>query len=308
MGVLYSRMNAPLKALDAYQHALKLVPQEPGLLLNVGLAYLKLDNHKAALPLFAMLASKPSRLQGQARELHAICQMQTGATAPAVATLEELAQQPGASPAVLHFLALGYVRLKQPERAQSLFDGMLRRLPVAEARFLEGRVWYDATVFDKALASYREAAQANANLPGLALELGKTLVSLRDYEPAEAALKQALQANPHDVEARYFLGALLVQQARHEEGQTMLEAVRAARPDLWGTSYYLGKAQLALGKPAAAVPLLREAARRAPDEAPVQYQLARALQASGQKAEAAAAFTRVAKLRADANRETIVMK
>ncbi|MFN8938536.1 MAG: tetratricopeptide repeat protein, partial [Acidobacteriota bacterium] len=75
-----------------------------------------------------------------------------------------------------------------------------------------------------------------------------------------------------------------------------------------GTSYYLGKGKLALGEAGAALPLLEQAARRAPGEAAVQYQLARALNALGRKGEAAAAFARVARLRAAANAESIVMK
>jgi tetratricopeptide (TPR) repeat protein len=290
LGVLYSRQNKPNLAIDTYQRALRLAPAEPGLLLNLGLAYLKLDNHAAAKPLFARLSTP------QARELHAICQLQTGEVAAARAALEQLPP----TPAVYHFLSLAYARQQDLPRAEATLAKLYAMLPPAEASYLEGRVWYDAALFDKALAAFEKS--------GHALETGKTLVSLRRNDEAAAALRRALEENPDDLEARYFLGALHVQQNEAQPALPLLEAVAAARPDLWGTSYYLGKAHLQLGNPRAALPLLETAAQRAPREANVHYQLARALQALGRAAAARQAFARVAQLRRDANPESIVMK
>lgn len=302
LGVVYSRLDQPARAIEFYRRALALLPGDAGLKLNLGLAHMKLDQYVAAKPLFAGLSTT------QGRELHAICQLQTGELEAATASLESLAAGPSASPAVLHFLALAYVRKQNLPRAEQIFQQLMARLPEAEAQFLEGRVWYEATIFDRALECYRRATVRNASLPGLSREMGKTLISLRNFEEAETALREALQQDEANLETRYFLGALLVQQGRPAEGVSLLEAVKTSRPDLWGTSYYLGKARLALGNSTAALPLLQEAARRAPNEAPVQYQLARTYQSLGRKQEAAAAFARVARLQSAANAESIVMK
>ena len=308
LGVLYSRRNLPIKAVEMYLRALRLVPNEPGLLLNLGLAYMKLEAYAKAKPLFAQLSLHPSPRQQQAVELLGICQLQTGEAASAIATLEPLLSAPQPSPGVYHFLALAYVKQQRQARAQEVLDQLLARLPAAQANYLEGRVWYDAAIFDRALVSFDKAAAADAQLPGLALERGKTQLSLRNQDEAARQLRRALEQDPGDLEARYFLGALLVQRGQNEEATPLLISVREARPDLWGTSYYLGKAQLALGNAAAALPLLKTAASRAPDEAPVQYQLARALQALGRKAEAQLAFAKVSRLQSKANSESILMK
>lgn len=307
LGVIYSRQNRPQKAVETYRRALRLVPHEPGLLLNLGLAYLKLDDYPQAKPLFAALATRPAPRQRQALELLAICQLQTGETALAIKNLEELAEGTQVSPGVHHFLALAYVKQKDLRRAEQVLHSLFRRLPPAQAHYLEGRVWYDSAYFERALVSFEKAAQSNPSLPGLALETGKTLVSLRNTSAALEQLRVAAQV-PEDVEARYFLGAVLVQEGQYEPAAPLLQSVSEARPDLWGTHYYLGKAQLALGHAAAALPLLQKAASRAPGEAAVQYQLARALQALGRKTEAQQAFARVARLKAQGNLETIVMK
>lgn len=304
LGVLLSRRNRPHEAIAIYKRALLLAPREPGLELNLGLAYMKLDDHAKALPLFASVAARQHPLATQAKELKATCQVQLGQISEALPTLEAL----NPTPNVLYALALAHVKSGAKEKAQPVFDRLLGQLPAAQAHFLEAQVWYNTGHFDQALASLDRAAAADANTPGLERERGKTLLSLRDNDKALAAFRAAIAADPHDTEALYFLGASLIQAGAHAEGRPYLEAVAKLRPDLWGTSYYLGKAQLALGKPKEALPLLAEAARRAPNETPVLYQWARALQASGRKLEADRLFRRVSQLQRQSAAEIIVMK
>ena len=296
LGVIYSRGDQPTKAISVYQRALKLAPAEPGLLLNLGLAHLKIDDFAQAKPLFAQLVRQPGSRQAQARELLAITQLQTGEIAAALAALTELAAAPSPSTAVLHFLALGHLKQGDKQAAAGVLDRLFALLPPARGHYLQGRVWYDAAVFDNALASYQKAAAIEPALPGLALETGKTQLSLRNAPAAEKSLRAAHAASPNNAEAAYFLGALLVQNGKPAEGAPLLKQVRSQRPDLWGTSYYLGKASLALGRAAEAIPLLQEALRHSPRESAVHYQLARALQAAGRGAEAKQAFAAVRRL------------
>lgn len=304
LGVLLNRRNRPYEAIAVYKRALLLAPREPGLELNLGLAYMKLDDHAKALPLFASVAGRQHPLAPQAKELKATCQVQLGQIAEALPALEAL----NPTPNVLYALALAHVKSGAKDKAQPIFDRLLGQLPAAQAHFLEAQVWYNAGLFDQALASLERARAANASLPSLDRETGKTLLSLRDNEKALAALRAAIAQDPTDLEAAYFLGAALVQTGAYAEGLPHLESVAKLRPDLWGTSYYLGKAQLALGNPKDALPLLAEAAKRAPNEAPVLYQWARALQSSGRKLEADRLFRRVSQLQRQAAAETIVMK
>jgi Flp pilus assembly protein TadD len=300
LGVVYSRQGRHLQAVTVYTAARKLAPTEPNLILNLGLAYLKLDDYAQAKPLFAQLSTP------QARELHAICQLQTGEVAAATAALEALAAKP--SPAVLHFLSLAYAKQNRLPDAQLTLDRLFASLPQAQAHFLEGKVWYEAALFDKALASFEKAFQSNPTLSGLARETGKTHISLHNDDAALQQLRRALAFDPDDIEAKYFLGAFLVQQSTPAEAIPLLQAVQDARPDLWGTFYYLGKAQLSQGKASLALPLLQQAATRVPNDTSVQYQLARTLQALGRKAEAAQAFARLSKLRAQSVPEQIQLK
>lgn len=293
LGVIYSRTDRPAKAVEIYQRARRLAPREPGLLLNLSLAYLKLDDYARAKTAAAeLLTIQPS---DQAAEILAIARLQTGELEAAVTVLERLAEAPRPSSGVLHFLALGYLKQQRRNDALPVMARLFEQLPPARAHYLEGRVWYDAALFEQARDSYAKAQEADPQLPGVALELGKTYVSLRDAGRAQEALRRALAQNSEDVEAKYFLGALLVQEGEGKAGLPLLEQVLTARPDLWGTHYYLGKAKVAAGRPADAIPHFEAALKLSPNEAPVQYQYARALQGAGRTEEAKRAFARVTK-------------
>jgi tetratricopeptide (TPR) repeat protein len=308
LGVVYSRSGQPVKAIAMYRRALQIAPDHPGLLLNLALAYLKLDDHAAAKPLLAKLLTLNPPDRSQAQELLAICQIQTNELVPALQALQHLAQSPAPSPGVLHFLSLAYLKNNQRDLAIGTLARLYDSLPAARAHFLEGRVWYDAALFDSALEAYDKAYALDAKLPSLALELGKTHISLRNSSDAETFLRAALAQDPGDIEASYFLGALLVQNGQHAEGAPLLETVKATRPSLWGTHYYLGKAKLALNQPKAAIPLLQQAAKLSPNESPVQYQLARAYQAAGRALEAKQTFAKVQKLQRQSQPEPLVLR
>ena len=289
LGVVYYRRDRVADAIGVYRRALKLAPNEPGLLLNLGLAHLKLEDYVAAKPLFAKLPPTP-----QTTELLATCRLFTGEVDRALASLEKLPRTTG----VLYLLGAGYLKMKNRARAQSAFQELLRTAArPAQAHYLLGKAYYQATLFDEADAAFRKALDLEPALPGLRLELGKTLISRRDHPGAEAELRAALTENPHDTGAAYYLGALLVLESRVEEAIPLLERARAARPEGWGAYYYLGRARLHTGQPASAIPLLEKAVHLNPNESSIYYQLARAYQAAGQAADAKRAQARFSKLR-----------
>ncbi len=289
LGVVYSRMQRVPDAIAVYRRALKLAPDEPGLLLNLGLAYLKLEDYNAAKPLFAALPVTP-----QSSELLATCRLFTGEVDAALATLEKLPRTPG----VLYLLGTAYLKKKDRPRAQSVFEELLTTsASPAQAQYLAGKAYYESTLFDEAAVAFRKALELDPSLPGLHLELGKTLISLRDNAAAESELRAALDRSPHDAAAAYYLGALLVLESRPEEAFVLLERARSARPDGWAAWYYLGRAKMQLRDTAAAIALLEKAAELNPDEAAIHYQLSRAYQAAGRPSDAQRAEARFSALR-----------
>lgn len=307
LGVIYSRTGRTREAIDAYQRALKLAPKDPGLILNLGLAHLKEENHASARPLFEQLAAtQPSNTRF--RELLATTMIYTGDTAKALPMLESLPP----SPNVLYLLGLAHLKLQNREKARQYLDESLpAAMTPAQAAMLRGKAHYDATLFDDAVREYRKARELDSALPGISLELARALVSSRDNDAAEAELRGILKNQPKNPDAAYLLGALLVLQGKEAEAEPLLEISRAAHPDAWGSYYYLGRAKLQTDNPKAAAPMLEKAALLNPDESAVLYQLSRALKAVGRDAEARKAAARVAELKRqgiDRDQQTVIVK
>jgi tetratricopeptide (TPR) repeat protein len=297
LGVVYSRTNQIGKAIAVYERALKLSPHDPQLELNLGLAYLKQDNHAAARPHFErVLAAHEDNLQ--ARKLVATCRLYMGEVPSAIKDLEVLRAQDPNNTGVLYLLGVGYIKDKQRVKARAILDEMFSSAASpAQASFILGKTYYDASEFSEAELLFIKARELDPNFPGLSLELAKTYLSERRNEEAVAQLRAILKEKPDDADANYFLGGALVQDGKYGEGISYLEKTRQLTPDAWGVFFYLGKAHLQLGQAALAATLLQHSIELNPLEASAFYQLARARRTLGQKRAAQAALKRVKELR-----------
>lgn len=276
-----------------YRRALKLAPQDSALRMNLGLAYLKEENHSAAKQIFQPLAqSNPN--DARLSELLATTQVYAGEAKVALTTLNRLPQTPN----TIFLTGLAYLKLGDREKARQILDESLpSAMTPAQAAFLRGKAYYDATLFDDAIREYKRARELDPKLPGLSLELARAMVSLRDNESAEVELRGILSKNPADADAAYLLGAILVQEHKEAEAVSLLEVARSARPDGWGAYYYLGRAKLQKNNAKEAASLLEKAADLNPDESAVFYHLSRALKAIGRDDDARKAAARVAELK-----------
>lgn len=308
LGVVYTRLNRTADAIRTYTLGLKLAPSDPLLNLNLALAYLKQDDHRAAKPrLEKVLAVRPGHRQAQ--ELLATTQILTGEVDTAVRTLETL-RSPGNTGA-LYFLAIGYLKQHRREEARKVMDDLFAKLSPAQANFLVGRAYYESAVFDEAIKALEQARALDPEIPGIWRELGKAYVSQRKSPEARAALTEALKRTPEDEEASYFLGALDVLEGRISDGIPRLEKARAARPDFWGSYYYLGRARLQLQDPHEAVKLLERAAELNSEEQSVFFQLSRALKLAGRDADSQRArerFTALMNRQRSREQEALVMR
>jgi Tfp pilus assembly protein PilF len=285
LGVVYSRMGRASDSVTVYRRALKVAPNDPLLNLNLALAYLKQDDHRAARPLLQKVVDvQPNNTQ--ARQLLATTQLFTGEVDAAMPQLEAMRGDPG----VLYFLAIGYLKQGNKQSAAQTMQEMFAKLQPAQANFLAGRAYYESTLFEESAAALEKARDLDAEVPGVWRELGKTYISLRQSEKARTALAEAIRRAPNDPEANYFFGAFLVQEGEMS-GVAHLKKARDARPEFWGSYYYLGKAT----NDAA---LLQRAAELNPNEPSIYYQLARLLKAAGRDAEARTAAGKSTELRA----------
>ncbi len=299
LGVVYSRTGRYPLAIDVYKRALKIAPGDKALSTNLGLAFLKQEQYRAALPIFEALAADPSNLQ--AGELVATCRLSLELYEPALAVLRPLLEVEPNNAGILYMEGVALTRLKRISEAQSAFTKMMTAANPAQANFLMGKASYETESFQQAAEFFQKALSADPSLDGVHRELGKTLISMHDDDNAERELRLAA---PDDGEAVYFLGALLSQR-NAPEAITLLTQARALTPDFWGPLYYLGRIDVEQGHYAQALPLLKNAAKQRPEESAIQYQLGRALQKLGREAEARAAFARVKEIKEKALRQEV---
>jgi Flp pilus assembly protein TadD len=305
LGILYARTNRTDQAIAEYQRALRLSPNDEAILLNLGIVYLKEELHGRALPYFErVLAIDPHNQQ--ARRLRDVCLLYTGQVLPAISDLKLLTKENPRDEQLLFLLGFAYLKNGDSKTAQALFNQMFETAGTARAQFLLGKASYEAALFPQAEESFLAVLRADAQFPGVHLELGKVYISERRTDDAVEQLREALKESPSDEEANYFLGSLLIRENRYEQGVPYLEEAKRLKPDSYGVYLYLGRAKLHLGQTSAAVTLLQKAVELNPDDASAQYTLARALKSSGQEVAATKAFERARTLNARALDETTI--
>jgi tetratricopeptide (TPR) repeat protein len=304
LGIIYSHTNRADQSIAVYRRALQVSPDDQPILVNLGLVYLKQEDHARALPLFArVVALDPKHLQ--ARQLLAVCRAYVGQLEPAIHDLEAMHDAAPRDEGVLFLLGFTYLKAHDEAKAKAILEQMFDVAGPVRAQFLLGKANYEAALFDRAEESFLEVVRLDANFPGVHLELGKVYICQRRTDDAIRELRLGIKDSQGEEESTYFLGGLLVQEGRFAEAVPYLERARMLRPDSWASYFYLGKAKLRLDKPAETVTLLQRSVALDPsDEASAYYLLGQALQACGREAEARAALARVRDLRAAALQAT----
>ncbi len=299
LGVVYSRQGLPARAVEVWERALPLAPSDAGLRVNLGLAYLRLEKYAKAREVLESVTT------AQGKELYATATLYAGDAARALKLLTQLPPAPG----VLYALALAQLKLGHRAEAAATFEHLLDgTLKADQVRFLKGKAFYESGLFDESVAEFTAITSPT---PGLALELGKVYVSLRDAAKAEEHLRAAVAEAPRESEANYFLGALLAQAGRAAEGLPFLDSAARARDDFWGAHFYRGRALLALGRAKEAVGELETARRLNAREPLIDFQLSRALAAAGRNGESKAAanrFKAAQAARRQAEQEALVLR
>jgi tetratricopeptide (TPR) repeat protein len=279
--VVYSCTGRFDKAIAVDKRALRLSPGDKGLLLNLGLAYMKQDSYADALPAFQkLIESDPRNLQ--VRELLATSGLHVGRIDRAVARLEILCGEDTQNAGIVYLLGVGYLKQNHADKGRRALETFLESAPPDQAGFILCKAYYESERFDEAAGFCRKILEIDPNFAGGHRELGKVFLSQRNPE-ATQELAVAVRQNANDSEALYFLGASLLQDGRMAEAKRNLERARELNPGFWGNYFYLGKASLQANQAAEAIPLLKKAAELNSSESAIFYQLGRALAATRQQ-------------------------
>jgi tetratricopeptide (TPR) repeat protein len=144
--------------------------------------------------------------------------------------------------------------------------------------------------FAAALAEYREAQLATADMPAGRLNLGVLHIHEGEQEQAVNAYRTAIDMDPYFLPARVNLANLYNAMGRNPDAERELREAIARAPEQGELHYSLGLLLAEDGRLAESADALGEAAKRLPKRQRVHYNYALALQKLGRLGEAETAY------------------
>jgi tetratricopeptide (TPR) repeat protein len=245
LGAAYARAGRYEDAIAQYQHALRAQPGNVPVELNLALAWYKTGETEKAAPVFEKVHNAaPGELQPAL--LLADCWLAMGRNKDVISLLAPFSGGKPENPAVQYALGTAYVRDNQIERGQVLIDRILRDGNSAEARLLMGTTKLNVSDFSGALEDLTQAVKINPKLPDVYSYYGIALLRTGDQKGAAAAFRQALEANPNDFNSNLQLGVLAKMDENYDEALRYLNRSLLVRPGDIGVRYQL--ASIAFGQ------------------------------------------------------------
>jgi tetratricopeptide (TPR) repeat protein len=116
-------------------------------------------------------------------------------------------------------------------------------LYMAHVRLAE--IYENAKMFPQAIASRRNAVNANPEDESLVLDLGKTLATAGQAQEAVKVLRQANAANPRDPRPPFYLGLVLEQAGQKDEARAAFTQFTSLAPSRYDRQIAIAKQHLA---------------------------------------------------------------
>jgi Flp pilus assembly protein TadD len=242
LAVAYMREKRWDEALVELRKAELLSPNEPGIQLNIGLAYYRRNDFVAAIkPFSAILQRKPDSLQ--ARYLLGLCYFFTDKYKEAKDTLAPLWPSELNNLNYLYVVSIAANKSADGALQKQAFDQMLvigRDKP--EFHLYLGKAWLAKDNTVKALEEFRAAEAAQPQLPMVHYFLGRILLEQHADELAETELQKDVAIEPGFPYNYEDLGILYAESDRPEKAEkSFLQAVQLDRTLV---NSYLGLAKV----------------------------------------------------------------
>jgi len=278
------------KALEQFQAAAKLRPDDPAIQFNVGLALFRMGRYQEALkPLGLALPHAPSAKE--ARYLRGIIFFQLRAFDACARELESLRADPRYGEHVLYMLVESYRNASDAKRSQEAFVELGSRYP--DSAFLHKLMGmaYDWQSNDaKALEEFQQALRVNPRMPEMAFAIGYIYFKQQKYEDARAWLARELALDPCYSKAHHYLGEMDLAEEKRDEAAARYRKAMECDPQFADPYIGLGMVLEQRGEMEQAVKMYREAVRLNPKDMRAHYKLGLALHRTGRREEGDAEF------------------
>jgi tetratricopeptide (TPR) repeat protein len=251
-GMLLEETGRGPEAARAYEKALKIMPNDPGLLFNFGVNQLALGDNDQAIRLF----------------------------------LRHLSIQPKDADA--HFyLAQAYHRNGQEDLALEAVRECVKIAPGnAQAWQKYGELTCGSGDNDAGLRLLLKARQLDATLERIDFDIGTASYNSMDFANAARSSARAVEKQPRDLNALALLASSEVKLSHWQEARSVFERILAIKSDDGDSLLGLGDCQLELKQYVEAINTLRRALAVDPSQSQAHYYLSRAYAALGRTDEA----------------------
>ncbi len=201
------------------------------------------------------------------------------------------------SQALLNNAGNHYVACRQPEKARTYFERLLKLNPAHVNANLQLGQLAQSLPHNEGVAVVNELAKSAGNDPRLLFSLGLAAGRVGAYEKAEAAFSALLARFPEDFDVLYNLGLAAARAGHLDRAQHTFEAALKAKPGNVDTLYELGRVEANRKDYNRAIYLLAQARKQAPQRPDVLLALARAAQMAGYYGDSILAYDDYLKLR-----------
>jgi tetratricopeptide (TPR) repeat protein len=290
-------------ALDQFQKAVALAPDDPALHFNVGLALFRLERYRDALAELDQSLRHPAS-EPNARFLRGNIYYQFGELERCAAEFEKVREHPRYGEAALYRLADAYRRLGRIEASQQAFVELNRLYPDSPfAHQLMGMAYDSMHQPAEALREFEAALNGNPRLPEAAFGAGFVRFKEGNLDQAAQWLRREIELDPCHAASLRYLGEIALRQAHYQEAAERFEQSAHCNPNEPQTYLGWGTALERLQQVEAALKLYQKAVEMDSESSDAQYRLGRVLQSLGRTEEARAAFERVKQLRSQYNEQ-----
>lgn len=276
------------QAIELLKRAHHLVPGDPDIALNLGLACVRAGRFTEALePL--KLAVADSHKKDTARFLLGTAYFETRQFQLAAEQLELIRSHPEFAENALYFLEESYRKSGNGARAEQAFLDLTKLKPdSALVHKLLGTAYDTQGRFPEALAEFQTASLLDPGLPEVRFDAGLLCLKLHDEAAARKWFEAELKLNPCYAAAHYYLGDIDRKASRWVSAAGYFRKAIDCAPEYPKAHLALGIALQAQGLDSEALPILRRAVALAPGASEAHFHLARALAKAGRTEESRA--------------------
>jgi tetratricopeptide (TPR) repeat protein len=268
-------------AADAYRAFLKVRPNEPGALSNLGVVLVKLGRFEEAIVEYeaaekllpgdsrielnlALVYQKSGRLEEATKKLEALhtalpqetqvtllladCYLQTASDDKVIELLRPTEATNPEDLAVAYMLGTALIRKQNIAEGQVRLDRILKHGDSAEARFLLGTRMFESGDYPAAAKQLARAIELDPKLPQLQAFYGRALLYSGDPDGASTAFRNELSLNPNDFAANLGLAQILTVRKRFPEAKPLLDRALLVQPQSTEASLAMAECQAGEGK------------------------------------------------------------